>query len=155
MKCNGVVECASGEDEELCSLPNEVSVIVLASVILICMLISYLYKIDTMTYLVPIGEGQSITEEDFKRLHGTDTLKEKMYQIQGCQNYELTNQKFLKVELEIHHNGQINETICCIKNSLESTTVANVLKDLTSTRQSYSSMCLMKIKKLIHYDYEE
>ena len=152
VKCNGEVECAFGEDEEPCSLPNEVSVIVLVSVTLICLLVSFLYKNVTMSYLLQIVEEPSITEEDFKRFHRTDGLKEKMFQVQSCQNSRKINQQFLKLELEIHHNGQINETVCCIKNSLESGTVAQVLRELPSTRPSYSAIWLMKIKKFIHYE---
>ena len=105
-----------------------------------------------MTYLVPIAKEQSITKEDFKRLHTTDDLKQMMYQVQSCQNSKLTNQTFLKVELEIHHHGKINETVCCIKNSLESDTVAKVLRELSPARKSYSAMWLMKVKKFIHYE---
>ena len=147
-----MVECTFGEDEELCSLPNEVSLIIFTFVILVCLLTSYLYKIITMTYLVPIDKQQSMAEEDFKRLHRTDDLKEKMYQVQSCQDSNLTNQMFLKVELEIHHNGQINETVCCIKNFLDSETVAHVLRELPQARKSYSAVWLMKVKKFIRYE---
>ena len=98
-----------------------------------------------MTYLVPIDKQQSMAEDDFKRLHRTDDLKEKMYQVQICQDSNLTNQMFLKVELEIHHNGQINETVCCIKNSLDSISLASVMKNSPFKKKSR----LHRIKKVL------
>ena len=76
----------------------------------LCAFILWKYTTES---LIPKND-QMITLEDFEFLHGTDSLKTKMFEIQSFENAIDINSRFVEVEMKIH-DGVKSEVVCCIK----------------------------------------
>ena len=113
-KCDGVLECAFGEDEANCSLPDWVSYTLLAAALVISPIIAWIMWQFIIKDVQKIDLDQKLSKEDFELLHGTEVLKTKMQQIQGTIYSVSSNKAYVEYELEVH-DGVSCEAICCIK----------------------------------------
>ena len=145
VKCDGTIECESGVDEENCSLPDQVSVDTFAIVVLFSILVAIIMWISTILNLKPITNVQtSLSKESFDELHDTSRIKSFMNLVQGGTYAKVINETFFRMEMD-HHNGHYNETVCCIKNSLDSISLASVMKNSPFKKKSR----LHRIKKVL------
>ena len=145
IKCDGTIECESGVDEQNCSLPDQVSLDTFAIVVLFSILVAIIMWISTILNLQPITNIQtSLSRERFYELHDTSRMKSFMNLVQGSTNAKVINQTFFRLEMD-HHNGHYNETVCCIKNSLDSISLASVMKNSPFKKKSR----LQRIKKVL------
>ena len=110
--CDDIYECAYDDDEKNCSLPDSILIITLGIIILIFGILSYCLWKATIFSLTK--KKQMPTLPDFAMLHGTDTLKEIMFQAQSLESFESINSAFVDVEIKTHH-GVLSEMVCCIK----------------------------------------
>ena len=146
-RCNGIVECKNGEDEDFCSLPSWISFLVLAITILISSILAFLMHKTTLKDFKLLSTTATIEENNFKTLHRTGALKSLMHQVQGSTNSKLMNHRYMALEIQ-HHNGSTSQTVCCIKNSLSPSGTAGVMKDfLTNQKESSHSGKHLKILK--------
>ena len=152
VKCDGNIECDSGEDEANCSLPDEVSIYTFVVIVFLSIPVAFNIWVSTVWNLKRLTiEVKPINQEEFAKLHGSDELKIRMHQAQCSSNSKLINETLIKMEME-QHNGKYNETICCIKNSLDSITLAKVLRDSPLKKKSKSIFSLPKrIKQVTYY----
>ena len=110
--CDGNYECYNDQDEQHCSIPDFVSIAILG----ILMSISgfgalALWKSTTE---ILIKKTQMVILEDLESLHGTDSLKNKMFELQSYENAYDINSKLVEVEIKIH-DGVKSEVVCCLK----------------------------------------
>ena len=61
-----------------------------------------------------IKKTQMVILEDLESLHGTDSLKNKMFEMQSYENAYDINSKLVEVEIKIH-DGVKSEVVCCLK----------------------------------------
>ena len=61
-----------------------------------------------------LRKDQMATLEDLESIHGTDFLKNKMFEIQSYENANVINSRLVEVEMKIHA-GVKREVVCCIK----------------------------------------
>ena len=110
--CDGNYECDNDQDEKNCSIPDFVSIVLLGIIMIIsgCGALA-LWKSTTQSL---IRKNQKVTLEDLESLHGTDSLKTKMFEIQSFENATDINSRFVEVEMKIH-DGVKSEVVCCIK----------------------------------------
>ena len=113
-KCDGTIECKSGEDEAFCSLPSWISFAALAIIFLMSSILSFLMHRSTLKDLKPADTILTVSEEDFLALHRTEALKILMHQVQGCTNSKQLNHRYMAMEIQ-HHNGSTCKTISCVK----------------------------------------
>ena len=114
--CDGNYECYNDQDEQNCSIPDYVSIVILGVILSVSGLGALaLWKSTTEILL---RKNQMVTLEDLKSLHGTDSLKNKMFEIQSCENANEIISRLVEVEMKIH-NGVTSEVVCCIKVSIQ------------------------------------
>ena len=110
--CDGISECQNDEDETNCFLPEYVLTVTLVIIVIILVILcTFWWKARTYTFS---KKDQIPTLPDIELLHGTEALKETMFQAQSLDNFEHINSAFINVEMKIH-NGTLSEIVCCIK----------------------------------------
>ena len=114
MPCDGKTECQDGRDESYCSLEDYIEIVITLVIVVIIMAATIVMKRSIRKNCQPIDRNQTLTEEEFGTLHGSEELKTKMHQIQSCESAKKINQQFAKWEIDQHH-GNTNETVLCIK----------------------------------------
>lgn len=150
VKCNNIIECVSEEDENECSLPGYVLILILTTVLVFISLCAFLLWHWTVRHLPKLEPCQRLSEDDFDILHGSDMFKTKLHQLQNSKNAKDFNQKLIRMEMK-RHNGLKCETVCCLKNSLDSTTTANIMKEFKSGKASFKTLILQKLKRTNAY----
>ena len=110
--CDGNYECYNDQDEQNCSIPDFVSIVILGTIMLISGFGALALWKSTTDIL--IRKTQMVTLKDLESLHGTDYLKNKMFEIQSCENAIDINSRLVEVEMKIH-DGVKSEVVCCIK----------------------------------------
>ena len=81
---------------------------------LIVSILTFWVKKSTKSILVFKPNTQTIAPHEFEELHGTDELKNKMFQVQMSDNVEDFNLQFVDAEMKFH-GRVIGEVVCCIK----------------------------------------
>ena len=110
--CDGNYECAFDDDEKNCFLPDSILIITLGIIIFTFGVLDYcLWK---AAILALTKKKQMSTMPDFKMLHGTEALKETIFQSQNLENFEHIKSIFVDVEMK-KHNRVLSEVVCCIK----------------------------------------
>ena len=110
--CDGNYECKNDQDEQNCSMPDFVPIVILGIIIIVLEFWAFiLWKYTTESL---IRKNQMITLDDLESLHGTDILKNKMFEIQSFEDANNINSRLIEVEMKIH-DGVKSEDICCIK----------------------------------------
>ena len=112
--CDGKKECQDGSDESFCSFEDYIEIVITLVIVVIIMAATIVMKRAIRKNLQPIDRNQTLTEEEFGTLHGSEELKTKMQQIQSCESAKKINQQFAKWEID-QHDGNTNETVLCIK----------------------------------------
>ena len=110
--CDGNYECAYDGDEKDCSLPDSILIKTLGTIIIIFGILGYIWWKAAILALTK--KKQIPTLPDLAMLHGTEALKETMFQAQSLESFERINSAFVDVEMKIH-NGVLSEIVCCIK----------------------------------------
>ena len=124
MKCDNVIECASGEDEAHCSIPDSLLLITWVIVTILTLLMALL-----MWQWITIDlEAINMTNEDFEIHHGSSSISEIAQHMQSSTKAKVFNQWLIRMEMD-HHNGLKGETVCCLK-------VCNLRNLLTSTSKA-------------------
>ena len=111
--CDGNYECEDDQDEKKCSVSDFVSIVILGIIMIISQLCAFILWKFTTESLIPKND-EMITLEDLEFLHGTDSLKTKMFEIQSFENAQNINSRLIEVEMKIH-DGIKSEVVCCIK----------------------------------------
>ena len=111
--CDGKIECQDGKDESSCSMEDYIEIIIFLAVVAIIIALTIVMKKHTIKNLQRIDLNQTLTNEEFLTLHGTEKLKIKMQQIQSCKSSKDINQQFALWEID-QHGGNSNETVLCI-----------------------------------------
>ena len=141
--CDGNYECLGDIDEVNCKLPDFYFIILLVSILIFTTFLAMIMRKVIVASLEPIpNDTQSWTQEALEAIHGKEQLKIVMHQAQNAKNSMKINQNFIQMELDIH-NGVKSEMVCCIKNSLDSSTTAIIMDELEG-----QSEILKKIKNL-------
>ena len=112
--CDGKIECRDRRDEILCSLEDYIEIVISLAISVIIMAATFVMKRAIRKNRQPIDRNQTLTEEEFRTLHGKEELKTKMHQIQSCESAKRINQQFASWEID-QHDGNTNETVLCIK----------------------------------------
>ena len=110
--CDGIYECKDDEDERNCSLPDFILIVALA-IIIICFGI-FGYLLQKANSLILTKKNQMLTLPDFERSHGTEALKETMFQAQSLENFDCITSDFANFEMKVH-NGVLSEAVNCMK----------------------------------------
>ena len=128
VRCDNVVECKSGEDESFCSIPEYPSVVALIVIFMTnSVLIFFLWKY--VSSQLEVSDPPSfISQDQLRSLHQTSILNTLMHDAQKSERSKLINTSYIKREIRCH-DGQSNEILCCVKNSLDPYTAAKVLND--------------------------
>ena len=114
VKCDNVIECASGEDEAHCSIPDSLSVILWVIVTILTFLTALLMWHFTTMDLEQVNIPENMTDEDFKIHHGLSSMSEIAKHMQSSTKAKVFNQWLIRMEMD-HHNGLKGETVCCLK----------------------------------------
>ena len=115
VKCDGIVECALGEDEEDCQPPNSAYYIFATTLFLILFIVALVILV-TIKQLNPITEEQKLLKGDIEKLHQTQALKTALWQTQNCAHQSTILEQLTDMEMQMsEHNGSISEVICCMK----------------------------------------
>ena len=123
--CDGNQECKNNEDEQNCSLPDYILLVPLVTIMTILAIIGYfLWKSTTVAFTMK--NPKATLPLDLELLHGTETLREMIFQAQSLENSEEINSEFINAEVKIH-NEVLSEVVCCIK------VCSNMLFDFIST----------------------
>ena len=110
VKCDGIKECQNDEDEQGCSLPDYILIVILIIIVILNGCMAYLLKKWTIGKLEPI-----LHDQDFELIHGVEDVAIKMKYIQNYADIsKQINEEFLSVEIA-YHCGNFNETVLCIK----------------------------------------
>ena len=160
IKCDGKIECQAGEDEDRCTLPDNLLLIILGIIGLISTILAiWIWKLTTRN-LQRIDHNVNIhLFKNFDQLHQTDHLKSQMKRVQGYDSAKSINVEFIQMEEKLH-DGQWNQTVCCMKNNLDIGTFAKVLRDsedatcfdsIKQTRifQTCSRLRILRLMKII------
>ncbi len=134
--CDGITECADGRDEVGCSevLPDEDIYIIFSSVFLTIIAITLILWFDTKGSLKLKLPGEMLTDKEFREMHGSIAMQERVSHWQGLAKQKVFNQAFYNLELK-RHEFNLSSTICCMKNSLDMKTFSNVMKDKPSKKK--------------------
>ena len=115
VKCDGKVECQGGIDEDQCSLPDIILIIILANLVIFnVILAALLWKLITKDLECLTDNNYLLTSTELGNLHGSNHLKTVLFQMQNSNNVELLHKRFYDMEMEKHEGNQ-SEVICCIK----------------------------------------
>ena len=110
VKCDGIKECQNDEDENECSLPDYLLIVILIIIVILNGFMAYLLKKWTISKLEPIVENQ-----DFELIHGVEEIASKLKQVQSDTDIARhINEEFIEMEIAYHY-GNCSETILCIK----------------------------------------
>ena len=161
VKCDGKIECQSREDEDQCTLPDHLLLIVLCIIGLISTILAILiWKLTTCNLQRIDHDADDIQYlfKHFHQLHQTDHLKSLMKRMQGNDNAKSINLQFIQIEEKLH-DGQWSQLVCCMKNYLNIGTFAKVLKDTegqtcfdikqTRSFQTCSRWRLLRLMKIV------
>ena len=111
--CDGNYECQNNEDEQNCSLPDYILIVPLVTIMTILAIIGYvLWKSTTVAFTKKTPKAS--LPSDLELLHGTEALREVMFQAQSLDNSKAMNSEFIDAEMKIH-NEVLSEVVCCIK----------------------------------------
>ena len=110
--CDGVVECENDEDEQYCSLNDYILILIMGVFIIIFGGLAFI--LWTAIGILYAKKKPTLILLDFNSLHGTDALKETMFQAIGTINFEDMKTELIDVELDIHE-GVHSEVVCCLK----------------------------------------
>ena len=83
-------------------------------IFVIIVILAYVMKSKTIENLTPINVSPTLTREEFVNGHGSEDLSTKMQHLQQCESAKDINQQFVSMESDFH-NGNVNDTILCIK----------------------------------------
>ena len=111
--CDGNYECENDEDEQNCSLPDYILIVTLVTIMSILAILGYFLWIST-TAAFTKKNPEASWPSDFELIHGTEALRETMFQTQSLENSEKINSEFIDVEMKIH-SEELSEVVCCIK----------------------------------------
>ena len=110
--CDGNYECYNDQDEQNCSIPDFVSIVILGTIMLISGFGALALWKSTTEILM--GKNQMEILEELENLHGSDSLKAKMFEMQSYESANSINSRLVEVEMKIHE-GVKSEVVCCIK----------------------------------------
>ena len=113
VKCDGIIECALGVDEEDCNPPNY-AYYIFGTTLLLIFFLAVLVILFTVRQLQSIDEEQKVLKDDIGKHHQTHALKTALWQIQNCSDQTSILGQLTEVEMS-HHNGMLSEVVCCIK----------------------------------------
>ena len=113
VKCDGIIECATGEDEEDCKPPNY-TYYIFGGTLLLILFLDALVILLTVNQLQPIDDEQKVLNDDMEKLHSMYSLKTALWQRQNHMDQVATLGQVTKMEM-LQHNGVLSEVICCMK----------------------------------------